>query len=139
MVENFSQVNNNGSLTGLDGIYDNLGDLDNWQGLGRGGFNFSGNQASEYGAIPFSGGHNEGFVELNDLDGTVKSADSRPFIPDNLYVPGNDNYMEQDCFPADSFSTVQPVSAITQLPLQAEGSNGHNDHFFAFQVSSDVI
>ncbi|GFY87518.1 NAC domain containing protein 82 [Actinidia rufa] len=96
-------------------------------------------QASEYGAIPFSGGHNEGFVELNDLDGTVKSADCRPFIPDNLYVPGNDNYMEQDCFPADSFSTVQPVSAITQLPLQSEGSNGHNDHFFAFLVSSGVI
>ncbi|PSS30246.1 NAC domain-containing protein [Actinidia chinensis var. chinensis] len=138
VVENLTQVNNNGSLTGLDGIYDNLGDLDNWKGLGGGGFNFSGNQASEYGAIPFSGGFNEGFVELNDLDGTVKSADCRPFIPDNLYVPGNDNYMEQDCFPADSFSTVQPVSAITQLPLQPEGSNGHNGQFFAFQEMGDA-
>ncbi|XP_057497041.1 NAC domain-containing protein 82-like [Actinidia eriantha] len=141
LVENFSQVNNNVGLTGLDGngIYDNLEDLDNWQGMmDEGGFNFSSNQTTEYDAMLFSGGNNEGFVELNDLDGTVKSSNSRQFIPDYIYVPDNDNYMEQDCVPANSFSNVHPVSAITQLPLQPEGSNGRYDHFFAFQEMGDA-
>ncbi|MCD7469217.1 hypothetical protein HAX54_008078 [Datura stramonium] len=140
-LENFNQDVNAPPAPFTDGndIFDGLGDIESWAGVGLLGSDLSASGGANYNhhmILP----EDAAYVELNDLEiplnHSAESIGTGHLVPGNFCAPYNSNNgMQQLCFGSNSLGIVQDFSEhhLPMLPESYPQQVNHSDMVYNFQ------
>ncbi|CAN4126305.1 unnamed protein product [Withania somnifera] len=128
------------AFTDGNDIFDDLGDIEYWAGVGQPGSDLSASGGANYSFNPMVLPQDAAYMELKDLEVplnySAETIGDGQLVPGNFCVPYNSNNgMQQFCFGRSSLGIVQDFGEhrLPMLPQSYTQQVNHSDMVYNFQ------